>query len=250
MKILVVNSNTSEGVTDLVRQEALASAGPGTEVVCVTARFGSSAIESRWQAAIAGHATLEAFVMHGEGVDAGVIACFSDPGLGAIRQLMPFPVVGLAEAAMHSACMIGGRFSVIAVGSQFETSIREQAILAGLGARLASVRAVDRRVLGVASDAAGTLRDLTLLLDRAVQEDGAEVVILGGAVTAGMARELNQKSPVPVLDGVACAVRQAVALAGLAPAKPRSGSYRRQQGLSRVNLAEEFSAGIGRLTGE
>src|SRR5436305_13851989 len=105
---------------------------------------------------------------------------------------------------MHSACMIGGRFSVIAIGRQFETSIREQAIVSGLGTRLASVRAVERRVLGVADDAAGTLGDLAALIDRAVSEDGAEVILLGGAVTAGMARELNRTATVPVPDGVAC----------------------------------------------
>lgn len=250
VKILLVNSNTTEAVTDLIRQEALGCIGPGVEIVCVTARFGASAIESRWQAAIAAHATLEAFVLHSAGVDAGIIACFSDPGLAAVRQLMRFPVVGLAEAAMHTACMIGGRFSIVAVGSQFETSIREQAILAGLASRLASVRAIDRDVLGAADDASGTLRDLAGLVERAVSEDGAEVVILGGAVTAGMARQLNQTSPVLVLDGVACAVRQAIALAGLAVTKPRTGSYRRQKGLSRVGLSADLSAEIGRLTDE
>ncbi|WP_213474356.1 aspartate/glutamate racemase family protein [Thalassospira tepidiphila] len=59
------------------------------------------------------------------------------------------------------------------------------------------------------SDVDGTIAAFRKLIDKAVHEDGAEIIILGGAVTAGMKRELQPTSPVPILDGLDCAIRYA-----------------------------------------
>jgi len=61
----------------------------------------------------------------------------------------------------------------------------------------------------------------------AVDEDGAEVVILGGGPLAGLAREAAPEIPVPTLDGVSCGVRLAEALVGLAPRPATRGSFAR-----------------------
>ncbi|WP_232310734.1 MULTISPECIES: aspartate/glutamate racemase family protein [Thalassospira] len=75
--------------------------------------------------------------------------------------------------------------------------------------QLASVRAHDQGVLGAHSDVDGTIAAFREMSDKAVHEDGAEIIILGGAVTAGMKRELQPTSPVPILDGLDCAIRYA-----------------------------------------
>lgn len=216
MRILVVNSNTSRSVTDTVAAEARVAASPGTEIVAVTAPFGPSAIEGRADAAVAAHATLQAITGHSGVVDAAVIACFSDPGLPAARDAVDFPVVGIAEASMLTACMLGARFAVVTVAPSTVSSIHELAAAYGLSQRLASVRAIDRGVLESHADPERTCRELGQLIATAAKTDRADVAILGGAVTAGMTRILAGSSPIPVLDGVACAVRQAEVLAGLA----------------------------------
>lgn len=215
MKILVVNSNTTRAVTDTIAAEAQRTASPGTEIIAVTALFGPAAIQGRADAVIAAHATLEVITHHPGPVDAAVIACFSDPGLMAARDAAGFPVVGIAEASMLTACMLGARFSIVTVAPGTVGPIHELAAAYGLAQRLASVRALDVGVLESHADREGTVRGLKGLIERAVAEDRADVAILGGAVTAGMARQLAAGSPIPVLDGVACAVRQAELLAGL-----------------------------------
>ncbi|WP_432696013.1 aspartate/glutamate racemase family protein [Marinobacterium sp. YM272] len=225
MKLLIVNSNTSDKVTEIVRQEAQASASPGTEIAAVSAPFGASAIECRAQATVAAHATLEAFQKHSEGFDAGIIACFSDPGLAACRESMPFPVVGIAEAACLSACMLGSRFSIVTIGPRMIAPLQELVHAYGLISRLASIRALDCTVLGFADNASSRENAIRELITQAIEQDGAEVIVLGGAVTAGLARSLSSECPVPVLDGVSCAVLQAELLMRLNPAKPTTGSY-------------------------
>lgn len=49
-----------------------------------------------------------------EGYDGVVIACHFDPAVRAARQLLPLPVVGIAEASMHLASLMGLRFAVVA----------------------------------------------------------------------------------------------------------------------------------------
>jgi allantoin racemase len=141
MRLLLVNGNTTQAITELIAEEARRSAAPSTELVAVTPRFGPAYIATRSEVAIAGHAVLECLAQHSAGVDAAVIACFGEPGLEAARELCPFPVVGMAEAAMLTACMLGARFSIVTGGARWVAMLRELARAYRLEQRLASVRA-------------------------------------------------------------------------------------------------------------
>jgi allantoin racemase len=68
---------------------------------------------------------------------------------------------------------------------------------------------------------------LVALAHRAVEEDAADVIILAGAPLAGLAARVADRIPVPVVDGVAAAVKQAEALAALRPRKATAGTFRR-----------------------
>ena len=215
MRLLVVNSNTSDTITELIGREAKASARPETEVEAVTAPLGPRSVESRSELAVAAYGTLVALSEHVDKFDAAVIACFSDPGLQAARELYPIPIVGIAEAAVMTACMCGARFSVVTVGRRMGPVLSEIVSSYGLSNRLASVRTIERPVEEIGSHPLSFDDDFFQAGRRAVDEDGADVIILGGAVTAGMGRRLNGRMGVPVLDGVSCAVRQAEVLASL-----------------------------------
>lgn len=56
---------------------------------------------------------LEEISRETEGIDGYVIACFGDPGLLAARELARSPVIGIAEAAMHTATFIATGFSIV-----------------------------------------------------------------------------------------------------------------------------------------
>jgi Asp/Glu/hydantoin racemase len=66
---------------------------------------------------------------------------------------------------------------------------------------------------------------LKALAERAVDEDGADVIVLAGAPLAGLARSLAGQLPVPVVDGVSSAVRHAQSLVALQPGRARRGSF-------------------------
>lgn len=209
MDLLIVNSNTSTGITDLVRSEARAAARPDTRITAITAPFGPRAIETPADVAIAAEATHAAITGTPGPFDAAVIACFSDPGLMAARRDVSFPVIGIAEAAMFHACMLGARFSILTVAPTAVGGIRKLAADYGMGKRLAGVHALNRGVLESHDDPAQTVKDLTQLAQDVIASEKPDVLVLGGAITAGMARQLAPSVPLTVLDGLRCAVRQA-----------------------------------------
>ncbi len=224
MRILLANPNTSESVTARIKAAALLAASPGTEIVAVTASTGVPYIVTRAEAAIAAVATLELLAAHAGGCDAAVIAAFGEPGLEAARELLPIPVVGLAEASILSACALGRRFSLICFLPAFIPWYRDTVARTGLLDRLASIHATTSDFKDIATVQDELETDLVQLCQRAVAEDGAEIVILAGAPLAGLAPRIARAVSVPVLDGVTAAVRQAEALAGLCtfwPGPPR-----------------------------
>jgi len=98
------------------------------------------------------------------------------------------------------------------------------ALQARLLGRLASIRSLDRPLRDVASIQQDHRDALVSLAERAVTEDGADIIVLAGAPLAGLARQVHGLLPVPVVDGVSSAVRHAETLVALAPTKARAGS--------------------------
>jgi allantoin racemase len=225
MKLLLINPNISESVSELIRGEAQRSAAPGTEIEVLTARFGVAYIETRFESLIGAYATAQLAAEYHERFDAVVVAAFGDPGLAGLREALPVPVTGLTEAALASAHLLGHRFSIIAISQRIQAWYREVVESYGFGSRLASIRALDRPLSSIGGVQDEHAQALRALAERAVDEDGAEVIILAGAPLAGLARSLKGQLPVPVVDGVSSAVRHAQSLAALQPGRAKRGSF-------------------------
>lgn len=225
MRLLIINPNISESVTALIEAEARRTAAPGTELTMKTAPFGVAYIETRFEALIGAYATAQVAAEHVAGHDAVIVAAFGDPGLGGLREALPVPVLGLSESALASACLLGHSFSIIAISQRISAWYREVVEANGLIGRLASIRALDQPLAGIGSVQTDHAEALRALCERAVAEDGAEVIILAGAPLAGLARAVRGELPVPVVDGVSSAVRHAETMVALAPGKARSGSF-------------------------
>jgi Asp/Glu/hydantoin racemase len=240
-KILLINPNITQAVTDLMTTEARLSAREDTEIHPETARFGAEYIENRAEAAIAGHAVLDVLARNAGQYDAAIVAAFGDPGLSGAKEMMEIPVVGIAESAFLTAHALGRRYSILAVTKRLGTWFGECAEEHGLAGRLAAVRALDVPVSHISNARAETERLLVDLCHRTIEEDGAEVVIMGGGPIAGLAREVAHEIPVPVLDGVSCAVRMAEMLIDLGPAKARIGSQARPPAKPTRGLSEELA---------
>jgi hypothetical protein len=146
LRILLINPNTTASVTALVARHASAIAGDAATFVPVTGRFGANYISSRVSAAIAAHAALDALAEHVAGCDAVYLACFGDPGLAALREISPVPVVGMAEASCLEACNRGRRFAIVTGGALWGPMLTEFVVAwSGRAARRGSDHCADRR---------------------------------------------------------------------------------------------------------
>jgi len=224
-RLLLINPNISDSVSELIRAEALRSAAPGTTVDVLTAPFGVAYIETRFEAVIGAYAAAQVAAENHQRYDAIIVAAFGDPGLSGLREVLPVPVTGLTEAALASAHLLGHRISIIAISRRIQAWYREVVEAYGFGSRLASIRALDRPLASIGGVQVDHAEALKTLAERAVDEDGAEVIVLAGAPLAGLARSLAGRLPVPVVDGVSSAVRHAQSLVALQPGRATRGSF-------------------------
>lgn len=225
MRLLVVNANTSEIVTEKVAAQARASASPGTEVVAVTGTFGARVIGTRTEQAIGEHSTVALVAEHAPGCDAVVIAVSYDTGLRAARELLAVPVVGMTEAGLLTACMLGGRIGIVTFGRRVRPLYDELVAGYGLASRVAGWRTLESTAAYQRGAHDALDDELVRTANDLVERDGAETVLLTGAVMAGVPARLQARVPVPLVDGIDCAVRQAELLVRLHKPKPRTGSY-------------------------
>ncbi|MCE8017548.1 Asp/Glu/hydantoin racemase [Halomonas sp. MCCC 1A17488] len=248
MKLLVINPNISGDVTRLIESEARRSIRPGTELTLATAPFGVAYIETRAEAQVGGYAAMQVAAERYADHDAVVVAAFGDPGLAALREILPIPVAGMTESALVSACQRGSRFSVIAISQRIQAWYRETIAAYGFSERLASIRALDEPLAHIGTVQEDQGERLVALAERAVFHDGADVLILAGAPLAGLARSVAERLPVPALDGVTCAMHQAQAMVDLGAAAPTAGSFAPPPEKPCQGLPEPLARLMGRRT--
>ena len=243
MKILLLNPNTTQEVTNLMHGVANSAASPGTEIIARTAPRGVPYIATRAEAQLGGALVLETLA-EAEGIDAAIIAAFGDPGLHGARELFDFPVVGMAEAAMLTACMLGGRFSIVTFARALEPWFEEIVETHGLGRRCASVRTLEGTFRSITDVQAEKEELIVELANRVAHEDKADVIILGGAPLSGLAAKIKHRVDVPLVDQVAAAVKQAETLVTLSPRKAVTGSFRRPAAKPTQGLSDALAARI------
>lgn len=206
MRLLVVNPNTSAGVTAAIAAAARAAAGRGDDVVTVGAPFGPALIVDEADARAAEAAVLACVDAHADGIDGIVVASFGDTAVDAIRARVAVPVVGIARAAFLAALAVGDRFSIVSFSPAVVPSMRAIVARYGFEDRLAGIRVLDDFALADPSDiAARALEPLTELCVRTAREAGTALV-LGGGPLAGLAARIAPHVDVPVIDGVGAAI--------------------------------------------
>ncbi|GER22603.1 hypothetical protein NCCP1664_11000 [Zafaria cholistanensis] len=228
IRIKVINPNTTWSMTEKIGACARAVAGPGTEVVAVSPAMGPASIESHYDEALAVPGLLRE-IAAGEagGFDAYVIACFGDPGLEAARELASGPVVGIAEAAMHAASLLGRSFSVVTTLGRTVGRARDLAGHYGLAGRCAGYHACEIPVLDLEDPASDAARTITALAARALETDGSDAVVLGCAGMADLCHAMSQEIGAPVVDGVAAATLLAESLVRMRLATGKRGEFAR-----------------------
>ena len=115
----------------------------------------------------------------------------------------------------------------------------------GLSSRLASIRTVAPTGADIARNPKAAMALLAKGCTACVREDGADVVILGGAGLAGLAAKLKGAVDAPLLDGVACAISMAEALAKQQPVKAKSGALSLPAPVDSVGLSPALTKLLG-----
>jgi allantoin racemase len=246
MRILILNPNTSKDVTARLAVAAKQATAEGTTIATATATRGVPYIATRAEAQIGGAIALEMLAELHREYDAAIIAAFGDPGLFGARELFDIPVVGMAEASMLTACMLGRRFAIVTFARALGPWYQECVDMHGMTGRCAGIRMLDDpfKSIGDVQDEKESL--LAELANRAALELEADAVILAGAPLAGLAARIKDRVPVPVVDQMAAAVKQAEALVTLGVRKPTAGTFRRPGAKATMGLPEALAALIER----
>ena len=194
---------------------------PGTVLVGLTPADGPASIEGPYDEAFALPGLIRtALAAEWDGADAVVVACFDDPGLEPLRAALRVPVVGIVEASLHAAASIADRMAVVTTTTRSLARIRELAHRYGVAERC-RVYAADVPVLALET---GGYAPVRATAERAVA-DGAEAIVLGCAGMADWVAALRRDLGVPVVDGVAAAVKHAEGLVAQGLATAKTGAY-------------------------
>lgn len=224
MRLLVINPNTTASMTDKIGAAARSVAAAGTEILAVNPADGPESIEGYYDEAYSVPGLL-AEVRKAPDADAVVLACFDDTGLDAARTITAAPVVGIGEAAFHVASLLANRFSVVTTLARSVPAIEHNLMKYGLAARCAKVRASEVPVLDLEKPGSDARRLISAEIERAIAVDAAEAVVLGCAGMADLAAALSTEHGLPVVDGVAAAVKLAEGLVALGHKTSRRGGY-------------------------
>ncbi len=237
MRIVVINPNTSDAMTALIDVTAQAAVGPGTTVTTVHPAMGPASIESHYDEALAVPGVL-AEIARDPDADGYVLACFGDPGLDAARELATGPVVGIAEAAMRTASYLGRGFSVVTTLGRTRGRALDLAEHYGCARACLAVRAVEIPVLDLEDP--GAAAAVTKECAAAVAEDGCDAIVLGCAGMADLAARVSAEIGVPVVDGVAAAVRTVESLVAMGLRTGDRGEFARPPAKPYTGLLEDF----------
>ena len=133
MKIMIINPNSSEEMTEADAVAARVAAREGTEIVAVTPEFAPASIESFYDEYLCVPGVLNEIKKgDDQNFDAYVIACYGDPGLNAAREMTDKPVIGIAEASLYFACQLAARVAIVTIIPRFHVPVEDMVASYGL----------------------------------------------------------------------------------------------------------------------
>jgi len=231
-RLLVVNPNTSETTTRQIGENARRYARESTEVRTIHPDQGPEIILGAYENEIATTAVLRTVrAVDPESYDAVVVAAYSDAGLWALRELLDVPVLGIAESSMTLGSLLGYRFSILSFVERLRPFFHELVARYNQEGNLASIRMVELGASELRDDAGRPHPLLEEAARAAIEEDGGEVILLGGATLAGLDGALGESLGVPVVDGVVAAVKLAEAILDYGLSTSKVKAYRTPESL-------------------
>ena len=206
MKLLIVNPNTSEGVTQNIDRAAQSIARKGDSFRTVSAAFGPEVIVTEEDGIAAVDGVVASVEANMQGLDGIVLASFGDTGAEAVRAAYPdIPVVGIASAAFAAAKCLGGKFSIVTFDESLKSGLLASIEKYGVGDSLQRLAAVsDSRSFNAASVQVDRFDAINAMCIECAKEPIVSIV-LGGGPLAGLSVKLTS-SKIPIIDGTHAAI--------------------------------------------
>ena len=228
IRLLLVNPNSTESMTRKIETAARQVCAENTQIVAVNPDDSPASIEGHFDEVMSSQGLVKKIAWgEDQGFDAFLVACFDDPAIGACREIATGPVMGMCESAMIAASVVSTSFSVVTTLPRSVPIIEDLAQKYGMGRRCRKVRAANLPVLALEqgnSEAYSQIRDE---IQRSVNEDRIEAVILGCAGMADLTQNLSADTGIPVIDGVVAGVKLLEGLVGARIATSKVGAYAR-----------------------
>jgi len=193
-------------LTKVMGKKAKEICNSNTEVKAVSPDWGVETIEGNLDGQIAAQATIEKIIEQEKNYDSFIIGCYSDPGLYEAREITEKPVFGIAESSMVTALLLGHKFSILSPLKRLKPIIENLVVRYGLDKRCSSIKTVEINV-NESFNKRKEIANLYIEQGNEALKEGAEVIILGGAIFSDIRRKVEKELKVPVIEGFSCALK-------------------------------------------
>lgn len=205
-RLLFINPNTTQSMTDKVLLAARQVAAQGVTVDAATSAHGPASIQGPEDGDASLPGLLEALEIGlANQYDGYAIACFDDTGLAECRKLTDKPVVGIGQCAFHASMLLSENFSVVTTLAVSIPVIEANLVRYGVNNSCKKVRASDVPVLALEEPGSDAEQQISEEVGRAIVEDQCASIVLGCAGMAPLAARLAATHGVPIIDGVVAA---------------------------------------------
>lgn len=216
-EILLINPNSSSATTAMMVKIAASEAPAGYRVTGTTAAGGPAMIVNEDELNTAAAEVLKAWRAAGGRWDGVIISAFGDPGIERVRRDAGVPVVGIAEASMLAASEGRRRFGIATVTPELVSPINARADALGLRSFYTGIRLTQGDPRELSADPHALEEALARAVQRCIEDDGAEAVIVGGGPLGQAALALASRFDVPVIAPISAAMRLLCARLAAAP---------------------------------
>jgi allantoin racemase len=209
MNISIINGNTNQKISDIIENSTKSICSHGSNIRVITPDTGPMTVENALDGLVSSIGVIQEIIKNQDETDAFIIGCFSDPGLFAAREITDKPVIGIAQASMVVAIQLGYRFTILSPLRRLKPVLMDLVRRYGFEANCSGVRTVEFGVSDAADHKQLVVDAFIEAGKQAIEIDGADVLILGGAVLSGTEKILSNQLGLPVLDPIKCAIGQA-----------------------------------------
>lgn len=219
IKVIVPIPMDVAGVANRRSQLADDVIAPGFEPVFEAVKWGAALGDSYHDMLLMDWTVFQAGIdAEDQGFAAVVVDTVSDSGVRALRSRLSIPVIGPGEAAFHTAMMLGKRFTILTMWDEWFPLYEKTLTEYGLWDRVASLRSIKTRP-DVTELLAGKedviFGKLEAEARAAIEQDRADVIVLGSTTMHQSAGHLARVLPIPVINPGVVAWKQAEMLVTL-----------------------------------